>query len=104
VTPSLAWPDIGHLKMILWDFDKLQIGNLDQAATRQLTNAESARLGLSIPDPPRFAHEVRRLSHGNPGLIVELCAQASKGRYVFGHHLSTQLLNLDRRIGKLDLP
>jgi MoxR-like ATPase len=44
------------------------------------------------------------LSHGNPGRIVTLCQQAKQGHYIFGRHLDTRLLDLDRRIKNLNLP
>jgi GTPase SAR1 family protein len=40
--------------------------------------------------------DFERLKRSNPRHILELCAQAAKAAYV-----STQLLDLDRRIGKL---
>jgi ABC-type hemin transport system ATPase subunit len=103
VTRNLAWSATGHLKMILWNFDKLELANLHEADARQLIESETTRLNLNVPDAPQFAREVWHLSHGNPRLILDLCAQAAKGRYVFGRHTSTQLLDLDRRIGKLGL-
>jgi len=100
VTRSLAWPDIGHLKMILWDFDKLEIANLGAPDARRLVRAESERLGLRLPDARRFEREVCRLSHGNPRLILELCRRADAA----GPGLSARVLDLDRRIAALGLP
>ena len=103
VARSLAWKDTGHLKLILWDFHTLELGNLRESAARQLVAAEVTRLGLSVPDRRQLAREFMRLSRGNPRRIVELCAQASRGRYVFGDRLSSNLLDLDRRIHELNL-
>jgi hypothetical protein len=103
VARSLAWRETGHLKMILWDFDTLELGNLRESAARQLVGAEVTRLGLTVPDRLQLARELTRLSRGNPRRIVELCAQASRGRYVFGDRLSSNLLDLDRRIHELNL-
>jgi len=104
VTRSLAWKDIGHLKMILYDFDTLKLTNLSETDTRQLVRAKIKQLSLTAPNPAEFEREVWRLSKGNPRLIIELCQQAAKRSYVFGGHLSTQLLDLDRRISKLNPP
>jgi NADPH:quinone reductase-like Zn-dependent oxidoreductase len=101
VTRSLAWSATGHLKMILWDFDQLELTNLHQADARRFMEAEASRLALKVPNRPQFMRELWRLSRGNPRLIVELYEQVAKGRYVFGGHLSTQLLDLDRRIRNL---
>jgi len=91
VTRSLAWKEVGHLKMILWDFDTLELRNLPEREACRLADRETARLGIKVP-----AQDLWRLAHGHPGRILELCAQATKGRYV-----SAQLLDLDCRIAKL---
>jgi len=98
---SFAWIETGHLKMILWDFDQLELGNLREADARQLIESEVARLDLRPPNPRQFARELWRLSRGNPRRIVELCVQATTGQYVFGGRVSVALLELDRRIHKL---
>jgi hypothetical protein len=90
VTRSLLWP----LKTMLWGFDQLELRNLPERDARRLIEAEIKRLQLNVP--PKFTREVWRLSRGNPRHILELCAQAGKQPYV-----SADLLDLDRRIGKL---
>ena len=92
VTRSLAWKEIGHLKMILWDFDKLELPPLPKDAMLQLLRATAGKF------EPRFEHDLLRLARGNPGRLVALCEQARCGGYV-----SAQLLDLDRRIRQLDL-
>src|SRR5208282_461587 len=87
VSRSLAWKETGHLKMILWDFINLELHNLPERDACRLVEVETDRLALNLPDRRRFAREVWRLSRGNPRYILELCAQAGKGRYV-----STDLL------------
>ena len=104
VTRSLAWKDIGHLKMILYDFDTLELTNLSEPDLRQLVRAQINQLGLTVPNPAEFEHDLWRLSHGNPGFIVALCQQAEQGHYIFGRRLATRLLDLDRCIKSLNLP
>ena len=104
VTRSLAWKDIGHLKMILYDFDTLELTNLSEPDARQLVRAQINQLGLTVPNPTEFERDLWRLSRGNPGRIVALCQQANQGHYTFGGHLDTCLLDLDRRIKNLNLP
>ena len=98
---SLAWTDTGHLKMILWDFDRLGLTNLRETEARLLVESKSVRLDLHLPDLPQFARELWRLTRGNPRRIVELCEQAASGRYMFGRRMSTKPLELDCRIDKL---
>lgn len=96
VTRSLAWKETGHLKMILYDFDTLELRNLAEAPARQLIRSRTAELRL--PDVAAFERDVWRLTRGNPGWIVTLCEQAGKGRYVFGGRTDLKLVELDRRI------
>ena len=102
VTRSLAWKAIGHLKMILYDFDPLELGNLAETPARQLIRSLTAELHL--PDAATFERDLWRLSHGNPGRIIALSEQARRGRYSFGGKTDVRLLDLDRCIQELDLP
>jgi hypothetical protein len=90
VARSLAWKQTGHLKMILWDFDRLELPALPTAAARQLLRAEAGRL------KPRLERDLLRVAAGNPGHLIALCEQARRGRFA-----SAQLLELDRRIEAL---
>ncbi len=101
VTRSMAWSEMGHLRMILWDFDQIELAPLSREGTRQLLRARMKELKLRAPDPQRFEADVLRIAGHNLHVLMELCQQAASGRYVFGKHLSTQLLNLDRRIKEL---
>ena len=103
VTRSIAWSDMGHLRMILWDFDQLELASLSHAATLQVLRAQIKRLNLSVPDRERFEADVLRIAGHNLHVLMELCQQAASGKYVFGKYLSTQLLDLDRRIKELHL-
>ncbi|MCX7825044.1 MAG: hypothetical protein N2689_05755 [Verrucomicrobiae bacterium] len=103
VARDLTSGEAGHLKIILWEFDRLELKPLDHAAAAELVRAQIKQLGLMLPDAAQFERDVLRLGAGNPRRIIELCQQASQGRYVFGGHTSTQLVDLDRRINELKL-
>jgi hypothetical protein len=103
VTRSIAWSDMGHLKMILWDFDKLELRPPSRETMLEVLRAQVKRLKLRVPDPHQFEANVLRIADHNLHVLMELCQQAADGGYVFGKHLSTQLLNLDRRIKELGL-
>jgi len=92
VTRSLAWKEIGHLKLILYDFDTLELPPLSHDAMLELSRA---RLGVRESS---FERDLMRLAHGNPGRLVALCEQARLGDYN-----SAQLLDLDQRIANLRL-
>jgi predicted ATPase len=104
VARDLSPAATGHLKMILWEFDKLEMKPLDHAAALRLLRVQMKQLGLTVPDARQFEHDALRLAAGNPRHIIEMCQQAGKGRYVFGRRVSTQLMELDRRIHQLDSP
>jgi GTPase SAR1 family protein len=78
---SLASKNAGHLREILWDFERLELRNLEETDARTLIRGQIQAHKLKLPDAPQFESDVLRLSHGNPRVIVELCEQASKGRY-----------------------
>ena len=103
VTRSVAWSEMGHLRMILWDFDQIELAPLSQEATRRVLRARMKELQLRAPDAEQFEAEVLRIAGHNLHVLMELCQQAASGKYVFGKHLSTQLLDLDRRIKQLHL-
>jgi hypothetical protein len=103
VTRSIAWSDMGHLKMILWDFDKLELTPLSHATMLEVLRAQVRQLKLRVPDPQQFEANVLRIAGHNLRVLTDLCQQAADGRYVFGKHLSTQLLNVDRHIKELGL-
>jgi len=102
VARDLTSAEAGRLKMILWDFDKLELKPLNHDNALELVRAQVKQYGLDMPDASQFERGVLRLAGGNPRRIVELCEQASKGRYVFGDHVSAQLIELDRRIHGLE--
>jgi hypothetical protein len=89
--------------MILWDFDKLELAPLTHEAMLEVLRARMTRLGLHPPDPAQFEADVMRIAGRNLPVVMELCRQAATGRYVFGKRLSTELLDLDRRIDQLNL-
>jgi len=95
---------MGHLRMILWDFDRLELAPLSREATRLVLRARMKELQLRAPDPQQFEADALRIAGHNLHVLMELCQQAASGRYVFGKHLSTRLLDLDRRIKELRLP
>jgi hypothetical protein len=103
VMRSIAWSDMGHLKLLLWDFGKLEVPPLSREATLQVLRSQMQHFKLSVPDPNRFETDVLRIAGHNLHVLGQLCRQAARGQYVFGKHLSTQLLDIDRRIGGLRL-
>ncbi len=103
VTRSIAWSEMGHLKMLLWDFDKCELAPLSQAMMLKLLRTQIKQLNLRVPDPEQFEADMLRIAGHNLHVLIQLCQNAANGKYVLGKHLSTQLLDLDRRIKELGL-
>jgi hypothetical protein len=103
VTRSIAWADMGHLKLLLWDFDRLELAPLPRESMLKVLRAQMKELQLRVPDREHFEAEALRIAGHNLHVLVELCRQAANGQYVFGEHLSTGLVNIDRRIKELGL-
>ncbi|HUK40801.1 MAG TPA: hypothetical protein VLX11_07155 [Candidatus Acidoferrales bacterium] len=72
---------LGHFWMGLYDFEKLEIKNLDAAGTDQLIDSCAASLDLKLEDTADFKREVFRTSKGNPKIIEELCRLAGDEKY-----------------------
>jgi hypothetical protein len=70
----------------------------------EVLRAQMKKLKLRAPDPQEFEADVLRIAGHNLHGLMDLCQQAASGQYVFGKHLSAQLVNLDRRIKELRLP
>jgi GTPase SAR1 family protein len=102
VTRSIAWSDMGHLKMLLWDFDRLELAPLPRASMLKVLRAQMQELQLRVPDHEHFEADVLRIAGHNLHVLMELCRRAANGQYVFGEHLSTRLVDIDRRIAMLE--
>jgi hypothetical protein len=97
-TRSSDKKDIGHLWMGLYDFERLEIKNLDQAGTGQLIYYCAQSLDLKLPEATHFKNEVFKISKGNPKIIKELCRLAREEKYRPEGHIDVKLIDLDRRI------
>jgi hypothetical protein len=90
---------IGHLWMGLYDFEKLEVKNLDQPKTAQLIDYYASSLDLKIDDASDFKKEVFGISKGNPKIVRELCNLAREEKYRAKGYVDVKLMDLDRRIG-----
>jgi hypothetical protein len=98
VTRSSDKKDIGHLWMGLYDFESLEIKNLDPAKTSQLIDFCAERFNLKLNAAADFKNEVFTISKGNPKIITELCRLARNEKYRAHGHMEVKLMDLDRRI------
>lgn len=89
---------IGHLWMGLYDFEKLEIKNFDQAKAGELIDYYASRLDLKIAAAVDFKKEVFHVSKGNPKIIKELCCLAHDEKYRAKGHMDVRLMDWDRRM------
>jgi len=104
VSRSLRKEDIGHLGMILYDFAKIEISDLDGGAAASLTEYFIVHLGIDVAGKAEFKKDIFHYSGGNPKIIKELCVLAADAKYQRKGFLDTNLLDIDRRINELSLP
>lgn len=95
--------NIGHLWMGLYDYQTLEVKNLDQTKTSQLIDHYASSLDLKIGAPTDFKKEVFKISAGNPKIIKDLCQLARDEKYRAKGYIDTKLMDLDRRILSIGL-
>ena len=98
VTRSQKKKEIGHLWMGLYDFERLEIKNLDRADTGRLIDYCAQSFNLNFYETTNFKNEVYAISNGNPKIIWELCCLAQDKRYHAKGYIDVKLMDLDRRI------
>jgi hypothetical protein len=98
VTRSSDKKDIGHLWMGLYDFERIEIKNLDHAGTEQLIDDCAQSFDLKLHEATNFKNEVFTISKGNPTIIKELCRLAREEKYRARGPIDVKLIDLDRRI------
>jgi len=95
--------NVGHLWMGLYDFEVLEVKNLDPPKAAQLLDHYISKLGLKIETPTEFKKDIFKVSQGNPKTIRELCRLACNDRYRAKGHIDVKLMDLDRRISSIAL-
>jgi len=103
VSRGLRDDSIGHLHMLLFNFEKVEIANLDKENTIALVEQYVNEYKLNLRRQDDFAMEIFHFSKGNPRVIKELCSLARDGKYRKDGHVDVNLMNLDRRIQELPL-
>jgi hypothetical protein len=98
VTRRPGKENLGHLWMGLYDFEKLEIKNLDQTKTSKLVDHYAASLDLEIDALSDFKKEVFKFSEGSPTIIRDLCQLAKADKYRTKGYVDVKLTDLDRRI------
>lgn len=90
--------NLGHLWMGLYDFEVLEVKNLDPTKTGQLVDHYISRLDLKVDAVADFRKELFKISAGNPKIVEDLCRLARNEKYRAKGNIDVKLMDLDRRI------
>jgi len=101
IARGLGKKDIGHLRMSAFNFEKVEISNLDKSAADILVNYFIEEFGIKITKQEEFKKQVFHFSKGNPKIIKGLCFLARDIKYQKSGSLDVKLMDLDRRISEV---
>ena len=98
---GLQKQDIGHLRMSLFSFEKVEISNLDKLTADILIDHFIKKYGIKITKDADFKKQIFHFSKGNPKIIKGLCFIARDVKYQKDDVLDVKLMDLDRRINEV---
>jgi len=93
--------EIGHLRMSSFNFEKVEISNMEKSAADALVKHFIKEFGIKITKEDEFKKEIYHFSKGNPKIIKGLCFLARDIKYQKGNGLDVKLMDLDRRISEV---
>ena len=92
---------IGHLRMCLFNFQKIEISNFDRLTTDILIEHFIKEFGIKVTNEEEFKKQIFHFSGGNPKIIKQLCFLARDVKYQKNDTLDVKLMDLDRRINEV---
>jgi hypothetical protein len=98
---GLQKKDIGHLRMSLFNFEKVEISDLDRPTADVLIGHFIKEFGIKITKEADFKKQIFHFSKGNPKIIKGLCFLARDVKYQKNDILDVKLMDLDRRINEV---
>jgi len=98
---GLEKKDTGHLRMSLFNFEKVEISNLDRPTADVLIDHFIEEFGIKITKEADFKKQIFHFSKGNPKIIKGLCFLARDVKYQKDDVLDVKLMDLDRRISEV---
>lgn len=102
VCRSLRVEDIGNLLLPQFIFKRVEIVSFDKHDAATLINYFIDEFALRIVDEKKFKNDIFTISQGNPKVIKELCLLAKDTCYGKDAGCDVKLMDLDRRIGRLN--
>jgi len=98
---GLEKKDIGHLRMSLFNFEKVEISNFDKPGADVLISHFIREFGIKITKEEDFKKQIFHFSKGNPKVVKGLCFLARDVKYQKSSGLDVKLMDLDRRISEV---
>jgi len=98
---GLEKKDIGYLRMSLFNFEKVEISNLDRPTADVLIDHFINEFGIKITKEADFKKGIYHFSKGNPRIIKGLCFLARDVKYQKNETIDVKLIDLDRRINEV---
>jgi len=96
-----AYP--GAYDLYYWKFDRLEVGNLPDAAARSWIERDLAQRGCTGPLGRAIAAEVQRLCRGNPGLIADTLDAIRKNPIPLDDPIRVHRMFVDGRLSHLKI-
>jgi len=97
---GLQKKDVGHLRMVLFNFEKVEVSNLDRPTADVLADHFIKEFGIKITKDADFKKQIFHFSKGNPKIIKQFCFIARDAKYQKNDILDVKLIDLDRRINE----
>ena len=90
--------NIGHLRLVLHDFEKIEISNFDRSRSDVLVEHYVNEFNIKVAQLNNLKKGVFHFSNGNPKITKQLCSLARDMRYQKKGFIDVKLMDLDRRI------
>ncbi|MCF6150531.1 MAG: hypothetical protein E3K37_18030 [Candidatus Kuenenia sp.] len=100
ISRGIKKKDIDHLRMVLFDFEKMEMTNLDRLSTDKLADHFIKEFNIKVNCMDDFKKGIYKYSGGNPKMVKELCFMAKDAKYQSYGNCSVKLIDLDYRIHK----
>ena len=90
--------NIGHLRLVLHNFEKVEISNFDRSRSDILVDHYVNEFSINVSQLDNLKKGVLHFSNGNPKITKQLCSLAKDTKYQKKGFVDVKLMDLDRRI------
>jgi len=90
--------NMGHLRLVLHNFEKLEISNFDRLRSDVLVDRYVNEFNIKVTQLDNLKKGVFHFSNGNPKITRQLCSLAKDTKYQKKGFVDVKLMDLDRRI------